>query len=164
MSKKYFWEEKIEHILWWSRFLVLISVFVWLIMFLFLNLSLFFKLYHLIINFVQEWFTINLLAWVISILDVSLLSVIILIFTWWIYELFVSEIDIKSFNSKTLIIKDLDELKEKIWKVIIILLIVILFKQMILHLPDTQTEIIYFALAILMMAWALKIVSIKSKK
>jgi len=162
--KKYFWEEKIENILWWSRFIVLVSVFVWLIMFLFLNIALFFKLYHLIINFINEWFTINLLAWVISILDVSLLSVIILIFTWWIYELFVSEINTKSFNSKTLIIKDLDELKEKIGKVIIILLIVILFKQMILNLPKSQIEIIYFALSILMLAWALKIVSIKNKK
>jgi len=164
MSKKYFWEEKIEKLLWWSRFLVLIPVFVWLIMFLLLNISLFLKLYHLFINFIEVWFTTNLLANVISILDVSLLSVIILIFTWWIYELFVSEIDMKSFDSKTLIIKNLDELKEKIWKVIIILLIVMLFKQMILHLPSNQKEIIYFSLTILMMAGALKIVSIKNKK
>jgi len=97
-------------------------------------------------------------------LNISLLLKLYYLIINFINEWFVSEIDMKSFDSKTLIIKDLDGLKEKIWKVIIILLIVILFKQMILNLPKTQIEIIYFALAILMLALALKIVSIKSKK
>ena len=60
-------------------------------------------------------------------------------------------------------VKDIDELKEKIWKVIIILLIVWLFKHMLLHIPNNQIEMLYSAWIILIMAVALKVVSIKNK-
>jgi uncharacterized membrane protein YqhA len=109
-------------------------------------------------------FTDKVLSGVISILDVSLLAVIILIFAWWIYELFVSEIDVDDDHvnkAKSLIIRSIDELKEKVWKVIIILLIVWLFKQMILQAPQTRLDILILSWAILIMALALKFISKK---
>jgi len=83
---------------------------------------------------------------------------------WWIYELFVSEIDVDDDHiskAKSLIIKSIDELKEKIWKVIVILLIVWLFKQMIIQEPKSVVEILVISLAILIIALALKFISWK---
>jgi uncharacterized membrane protein YqhA len=58
-----------------------------------------------------------------------------------------------------LIVEDIDELKEKVGKVIIILLIVWLFKQMLLNSPKNDTEIIILALSILTLALSLKFIS-----
>jgi uncharacterized membrane protein YqhA len=164
MSKKFFLEEQIEKTLWWSRFIVLIPVLISLLMFIILILWITIKIYHLVINFLCNWFSEILLAWIISIIDVSLLAVIILIFAWWIYELFIDEIDIDKNHktkAKILMIKNIDELKEKIWKVIIILLIVWLFKQMLLQEPKNQLDMLYISIIILIMAISLKVISIK---
>ena len=139
---------------------VLVSMFI----FILLIIGIFIKFYHLVEEVVNHWFTESVLSWVISILDVSLLAVIILIFAWWIYELFVSEIDVDddhASKAKSLIIKSIDELKEKIWKVIVILLIVWLFKQMIIQAPQSVTEILLISLSILVIALALKFISEK---
>ena len=164
MPKKYFLEDKIEKTLWGSRFIVLVPVLVSLLIFLMIVIWIIYKAYKLILEFINNWFNDVLLAWIISILDISLLAVIILIFAWWIYELFVDEID-TDYNHKTkakiLMVKDLDELKEKIGKVIIILLIVWLFKQMLLHEPQTQIDMLKTAWIILIMAISLKVISIK---
>ncbi len=164
MSKKYFLEDKIEKTLWGSRFVVIIPVLLSLVIFLMLVAGVAYKVYKLTLEFFTHWFNDVLLANIISVLDISLLSVIILIFAWWIYELFVDEID-TDYNHKTkakiLMVKDLDELKEKIGKVIIILLIVWLFKQMLLHEPQTQMDMLKTAWIILIMAISLKVISIK---
>lgn len=164
MSKKYFLEVKIEKILWWSRFLVLIPVLLALFTFILIIIGLFYKVYKLVLEFYLHGFSDKMLAWIISNLDISLLAVVILIFAWWIYELFVDEIDVDDQHkteAKILMVKDLDELKEKIWKVIIILLIVWLFKQIILNVPKNNLEILYYAIAILFMSISLKVLSIK---
>ena len=157
-------ERVFERILWDSRFLVMIPVLVSMFIFVLLVFGISIKFYHLVEEVINHWFTESVLSWVISILDVSLLAVIILIFAWWIYELFVSEIDVDddhASKAKSLIIKSIDELKEKIWKVIVILLIVWLFKQMLLQEPKTQLQMLYMAGIILLMAISLKILSIK---
>ena len=157
-------EKIFEYLLWNSRFFVVIPVFVSMLIFLLLTVWVIIKFYHLTETFIESWFNDVVLANVVSILDVSLLAVIILIFAWWIYELFVSEIDVDDEHVskvESLIIRSIDELKEKIWKVIIILLIVWLFKQMLLHVPTTWVEILLTAVSILIMALALKYISNK---
>ena len=142
----------------------MIPVIVSMLIFLLLILGIFLKFIHLVEEVIHSWFTEAVLSWVISILDISLLAVIILIFAWWIYELFVSEIDVDDDHiskAKSLIIKSIDELKEKIWKVIVILLIVWLFKQMIVQEPKSVVEILVISLAILIIALALKFISWK---
>ena len=76
--------------------------------------------------------------------------------------MFVSEIDVddeRTSKAKSLIIKSIDELKEKIGKVIVILLIVWLFKQMIIQTPKSVMEILIISLAVLVIALALKFIS-----
>ena len=155
-------EKSFEWILRNSRFMVLIPVLISMLMFILLIIGILIKFWHLVEEIIRVGFTDKVLSGVISILDVSLLAVIILIFAWWIYELFVSEIDVDDEHvnkAKSLIIRSIDELKEKIWKVIIILLIVWLFKQMILQIPQNRWDILILAWAILIMALALKFIS-----
>ena len=88
-----------------------------------------------------------------SSIDLFLIAIVLLIFGFGVYELFVSEIDFKNskFNESTLKIKDLDQLKNKIIKVIIIVLIVKFFEKILKSSEnfDTMTEILYFSLSIL---------------
>jgi uncharacterized membrane protein YqhA len=76
-----------------------------------------------------------------------------LIFGFGVYELFVSEIDFahSKFKDSTLIIRDLDQLKNKITKVIIIVLIVKFFERILKYSESftSTTDILYFGLSIL---------------
>ena len=75
----------------------------------------------------------ELLFKIISAIDLFLIGIVLLIFGFGIYELFVSEIDFANskFNESTLKIRDLDQLKNKIIKVIIIVLIVKFFEKVL---------------------------------
>ncbi len=95
----------------------------------------------------------QLLFKIISAIDTFLIGIVLLIFGFGIYELFVSEIDFASakFTESTLKINSLDQLKNKIIKVIIIVLIVKFFEK-ILKLSDnfsTPSDILYLGLSIL---------------
>ena len=95
----------------------------------------------------------ELLFKLISAIDLFLIGIVLLIFGFGIYELFVSEIDFANakFSESTLKIRDLDQLKNKIIKVIIIVLMVKFFEK-VLKLSQnftTPTDILYFGLSIL---------------
>lgn len=94
-----------------------------------------------------------LLYKIISSIDLFLIAIVLIIFGFGIYELFISEIDFANskFNESTLKIRDLDQLKNKIIKVIIIIFIVKFFEK-VLKFSDnfeTTSDILYFGLAIL---------------
>lgn len=95
----------------------------------------------------------ELLFKIISAIDLFLIGIVLLIFGFGIYELFVSEINFANakFSESTLKIKSLDQLKNKIIKVIIIVLIVKFFEK-ILKLTEnftTPLDILFFGLSIL---------------
>ncbi len=95
----------------------------------------------------------QLLFKIISSIDLFLIGIVLLIFGFGIYELFVSEIDFANakFSESTLKINSLDQLKNKIIKVIIIVLIVKFFEK-ILKFTENFTsplDILYFGLSIL---------------
>ena len=95
----------------------------------------------------------ELLFKLISAIDLFLIGIVLLIFGFGIYELFVSEIDFANakFSESTLKIRDLDQLKNKIIKVIIIVLIVKFFEK-VLKFSENFTapmDILYFGLSIL---------------
>ena len=95
----------------------------------------------------------ELLFKLISAIDLFLIGIVLLIFGFGIYELFVSEIDFANskFTESTLKIRDLDQLKNKIIKVIIILLIVKFFEKVLKFSENftTPMDILYFGLSIL---------------
>jgi uncharacterized membrane protein YqhA len=69
---------------------------------------------------------------VISSVDAFLIATVLLIFSIGLYELFIKKLDENTpsgNDSKILVIEDLDQLKEKLAKVIIMVLIVTFFQQ-----------------------------------
>jgi uncharacterized membrane protein YqhA len=83
------------------------------------------------------------------------------IFSFGLYELFISNIDQAKGNngSKLLAIHDLDQLKYKIAKVIVMVLVVSFF-QRVLHTEFvTPLEMMYFALSIMFLAIGLSFLS-----
>ena len=147
-----------EKILWSTRYIVLFavvsSVFASIVLFLVGSWEIGEKIYHSIYNLVNgEEYHSELLVGIIQGVDLYLISVVLMIFGFGIYELFISKIDIARQNVDITIleIENLDELKQKIIKVIIMVLIVTFFER-ILKLGDnfnTPEDMLWFAVSIL---------------
>lgn len=93
----------------------------------------------------------KVIADVVTAVDLYLIGIVLLIFSFGVYELFVSKIDIgrSSEQNNILQITSLDQLKNRILKVIIMVLIVTFFKEAISQHYTTPLSIVYFGLAIL---------------
>ena len=107
----------------------------------------------------------ELLFKIISAIDLFLIGIVLLIFGFGIYELFVSEIDFANakFTESTLKIRDLDQLKNKIIKVIIIVLIVKFFEKVLKYSENftTPMDLLYFGLSILSICLGYYLINIK---
>ena len=101
-----------------------------------------------------ENFHEKLLGEIIGAIDLYLIAVVLLLFSFGLYELFISKIDIaqESESSKILEIKNLDQLKDKLAKVIVMVLIVSFFKRVMDTNFSTPLEMLYFALSIFALA------------
>ena len=95
---------------------------------------------------------------VVEVVDGYLLATVMLIFSLGLYELFISDIDQAHGSrsaSKILVINTLDDLKSKLAKVILMILIVTLFKEaMTMHLT-TPMDLLYLGGSIALVALAL---------
>jgi len=104
-----------------------------------------------------EHFHEELVGVIIGAVDLYLMAIVMLIFSFGVYELFISEIDpAKSTEgSKILEIHSLDQLKDKLAKVIVMVLIVSFFKKALYTHYSSPLEMLYFAGAILALALGL---------
>ena len=151
-------ENKFEKGLWGTRFVVLISVILSIVSSIFLFIIGGWDIVEAII-FYNPLFNDNitsnndLLFKIISSIDLFLIAIVLLIFGFGVYELFISEIDFakNKFADSTLKINNLDQLKNKILKVIIIVLIVKFFELVLKlsHNFSTTEDLILFGLSIL---------------
>jgi len=92
---------------------------------------------------------------IIGAVDLYLIAVVMLIFAFGLYELFISKIDEAEASGKQsgiLAIKSLDQLKDKIAKVIVMVLIVSFFQKVLHTSYDGALEMLYFALSIGLLA------------
>ena len=149
---------KFENALWSTRFIVLISVVLSIISSIILFLlggwdiiqAIIYK-NPLINNDIET--NNELLFNIISSIDLFLIGIVLLIFGFGVYELFISEINFAKdkFADSTLKINSLDQLKNKIIKVIIIVLIVKFFEKVLKlsHNFTTPKDLIFFSLSIL---------------
>ena len=155
MSK---FEEKFEKGLWSTRFIVIIAVILSIIS----SISLFLLGGWEIIQattFNKTLFNENinnnndLLFKIISSIDLFLIGIVLLIFGFGVYELFINEINFAKgkFAESTLKINNLDQLKNKIIKVIIIVLIVKFFEKVLKlsHNFTTPNDLLLFSISIL---------------
>lgn len=94
-----------------------------------------------------------LLNTIIMAVDLYLIAVVLLIFAFGLYELFICKIQIKDdSNSKVLEIHTLDQLKDKLAKVIVMALIVAFFSKVLnMGMKSTQ-DMLFFAISILALA------------
>ncbi len=159
-------EKIFEGFIWRSRFIIILSVIFGLIgaITLFIVASL--DIYNITISTFKaliahthpENIHKNLVSTVIGAVDLYLIAVVLFIFSFGLYELFISDIDEASENTKKqkiLEIHSLDQLKDKIAKVIIMVLIVNFFQRVLNIQYSSPTEMLYFALSILALSLGL---------
>ena len=104
-----------------------------------------------------EHFHEELVGVIIGAVDLYLMAIVMLIFSFGVYELFISEIDPakRTEGSKILEVHSLDQLKDKLAKVIVMVLIVSFFKKALYTHYSSPLEMLYFAGAILALALGL---------
>jgi len=96
----------------------------------------------------------DIVAGIIGAVDLYLIAVVMFIFSFGIYELFISDIDEANGKngSQILAINSLDQLKDKIAKVIVMVLVVNFFQRVLHTNFTTPLEMLYFAGSITLLA------------
>ncbi|MBZ0091395.1 MAG: YqhA family protein [Sulfuricellaceae bacterium] len=95
---------------------------------------------------------------IVEVVDGYLLATVMLIFSLGMYELFISDIDQahgSRASSKILVINSLDDLKSRLAKVILMILIVTLFEHALQMTMDTPLTLLYFGGSIALVGLAL---------
>lgn len=98
------------------------------------------------------------IAHVVGILDGYLLATVLLIFSLGLYELFISKIDEaehSEMGSKVLVIHNLDDLKARLGKVVLMILIVKFFEHALGMAFNNPLDMLYFAGGIALIGLAL---------
>jgi len=164
-------ERIFESGLWGTRFMVLMAVIFGLVGAILLFVVASFDVYDtakLVLNtYVNhhhpEHFHELVVGGIIGAVDLYLIGVVMLIFSFGIYELFISDIDVakedEERGNKILAIHSLDQLKDKISKVIVMVLVVGFFKKVGLASYHTPLELLYLALSITAVAVGLYFLS-----
>jgi len=144
-----------EKVLWTSRFITISAVIFGLlgafILFIVASADIFgvvsstYNYYFTDIH--PEHFHADIVSEIIGAVDLYLIGIVLFIFSFGVYELFISEIDVaKEGNvSKILHITTLDQLKDKIAKVIVMVLVVNFFQRVLHTNYDGALEMLYFA-------------------
>ncbi len=167
-------ERIFEGLIWRSRFIVILSVIFGLlgaiVLFVIASLDIYtisaFTIKSLIFGLHPPKLHENLVSTIIGAVDLYLIAVVLFIFSFGLYELFISEIDEASNDIKTskiLQIKSLDQLKDKIAKVIVMVLVVSFFQRVLHTEYSGAKEMLYFALSILALALGLYFLHKNSK-
>ncbi len=158
-------EKFFENAMWQTRLFVLFAVIFGLlgsiILFVVASVDIYDVLKYTIEVYVNglhpENFHEEIVSKIIGAADLYLLALVMLIFSFGIYELFISKIDAacneENENCSTILaIHSLDQLKDKIAKVIIMVLVVNYFQRVLHTQYQTPLELLYFALAITALA------------
>ena len=168
-------EKIFEGIIWRSRFIVILAVIFGLlgalVLFIVASMDIWgvatYTFNTIITGAHPDKFHEDIVAGIIGAVDLYLIAVVMFIFSFGLYELFISDIDeaMGDVNSnKILAITSLDQLKDKIAKVIVMVLVVSFF-QKVLHMDySTALEMLYFALSITALSVGLYFLSKVGKK
>jgi len=170
-------ERLFEGMIWRSRFIVILAVVFGLlgavILFVIASMDIwqvavvsFQVITHMIPH--PEHFHEDVVAGIIGAVDLYLIAVVMFIFAFGLYELFISDIDeakkAEEAGHKLLAIHSLDQLKDKIAKVIVMVLVVSFFQRVLHTKFETPLEMLYFALSIATLALGLYFLGLVGKK
>lgn len=148
-------EKYFEQALWNMRFVVLLGVIFGALSALVLFISGSMEIFDLL----KEYMTASnlhmthedILIGIIGAIDFYLIGLVLLIFSFGIYELFISKLDIARAQGEfgnILEVKNLDDLKNKIIKVIIMVLIVSFFQRILSMSFTTSADMLAMAISI----------------
>ena len=152
-------EKFFENAMWKTRLFVLLPVVFGLIgaiiLFVIASVDIFEVLIYTLNVYLNglhpENFHEEVVSKIIGAVDLYLIAVVMLIFAFGLYELFISKIDAAeetSAGNNILAIHSLDQLKDKIAKVIVMVLIVSFFQKVLHTSYDGALQMLYFALSI----------------
>ncbi len=160
-----FIEHFFESTLWNTRFFVLLAVIFSMMggvaLFIVASVDVWEVVAHIVSTYLNhlhpEKFHEQIVGGIIGAVDLYLMAVVMFIFGFGLYELFISEIDVakRQGASKILEIHSLDELKDKLGKVIVMVLVVNFFQRVLFTTYDGALDLVYFAISILALAVAL---------
>ena len=169
-------EKGFEGSLWASRFMVILAVIFGLIGAVILFVVASFDIYE-IAKFVfntyithahPEHFHEKVVGGIIGAVDLYLIGVVMLLFSFGLYELFISDIDAarddEDGENKILTIHSLDQLKDKISKVIVMVLVVGFFQKVGHTQYNGALDLLYLALSITAVAVGLYFLGKVGKK
>jgi len=154
-----------EKVLWGSRYMTLLAVWSCVAGMAMLFVLSAIDMSKLLIEFVDVYFFGHevenfhtvVVSHVITAVDDFLLAMVLLIFGLGVYELFISKIDFaheEDTASSILQIKSLDDLKDRLGKVILMILIVSFFKNVLSVKFDDPLNILYMGGGIALVALA----------
>jgi len=162
-------EKLFEGAIWNSRFVVLLAVIFGLlgavILFVVASMDIWgvavYTFNTIVTHAHPENFHEDVVAGIIGAVDLYLIAVVMFIFSFGLYELFISDIDQAEGKngSKLLAIHSIDELKDKIAKVIVMVLVVNFFQRVLHTNFATPLEMLYFAGSITALAVGLYFLS-----
>lgn len=149
-------EKLFENVIWNSRFIVVLAVIFGLLGAVILFVVASMDIWHVAVVTFQvithaiphpEHFHEDIVAGIIGAVDLYLIAVVMFIFSFGLYELFISDIAAAEGKngSKLLAIHSLDQLKDKIAKVIVMVLVVNFFQRVLHTQFTTALEMMYFA-------------------
>lgn len=169
-------ENAFERLLWGSRLIVLLAVVASLVVavgMFFVStvdvLSLVGHMAHYPATYGAERAALRstVVAHVVEVVDGYLLAAIMLIFSLGLYELFVSRIEAaegSEFASRLLLIRSLDDLKDRLAKVVLLILVVKFFEYALRLTFTTPLDLLYLALGVLLVSAALYLAKGKEAK
>jgi uncharacterized membrane protein YqhA len=153
-------EKVFESSLWSTRFMVLLAVIFGLLgavaLFIVASVDVYNTAAMVITTYLNhlhpEHFHEDVVGGIIGAVDLYLIGVVMLLFSFGLYELFISDIDAakddEERENKILAIHSLDQLKDKISKVIVMVLVVGFFQKVGHTEYNGALEMLYFALSI----------------
>ncbi|HEX8694495.1 MAG TPA: YqhA family protein [Longimicrobium sp.] len=100
----------------------------------------------------------TIVAHVVEVVDGYLLASIMLIFSLGLYELFISRIEAaegSEFAERLLLIRSLDDLKDRLAKVVLLILVVKFFEYALQLSFQTPLDLLYLAIGVLLVSAAL---------
>ncbi len=169
-------EKLFESGLWGSRFMVLTAVIFGLIGAVILFIVASFDIYetakYVLTTYINhahpENFHEDVVGGIIGAVDLYLIGVVMLLFSFGLYELFISDIDVAREDTdgenKILSIHSLDQLKDKISKVIVMVLVVGFFQKVGHTQYNGALDMLYFAFSITAVAVGLYFLGKVGKK
>ena len=169
-------ERMFEGSLWASRFMVILAVVFGLIgavvLFIVASFDIYESAKYVVVTYINhahpENFHQDVVGGIIGAVDLYLIGVVMLLFSFGLYELFISEIDAAKDEdgeeNKILAIHSLDQLKDKISKVIVMVLVVGFFQKVGHTQYNGALDMLYFALSIAAVAVGLYFLGKVGKK